>query len=382
MSTLTAVIIDSDSAQAALLKKYLTESAGWKIAGDARDLAAGHEIILRTKPNLIIIELEINRLSTPGFIERLSHDYPAAGIIATSADTSSDNILRAIRSGCLEFLPRPVKQEDLARAASKLERALSGGSAGYGRAGKVIACFSAKGGNGCTTAAVNIAAALRETTGKEVLLADLDLERGCADVFLNLKSKYSIADAVKNLSKLDESFLQAVVSSHSSGISLLSCPLRVTDMSEKERRLISPVLEHLKRVFDYVVLDVGGCYSETAVQAIRNSDMLVMVSTLSLPSIGNTQKALQYLAGMGLSGKAIKLIVNRYSRKDEINIKDAEKVFGKKVSWQVPNSYIDAKNSENKGQPLVRLFPASEAAKSFLLIAKGMEEMIAQPVAA
>jgi pilus assembly protein CpaE len=365
-----------------LLKQYLMESAGWKIAGEARDLAAGHEIILRTKPNLIIIELEINRLSTPGFIERLSHDYPAAGIIATSADTSSDNILRAIRSGCLEFLPRPVKQEDLARAASKLERALSGGSAGYGRGGKVIACFSAKGGNGCTTAAVNIAAALKETTGKEVLLADLDLERGCADVFLNLKSKYSIADAVKNLSKLDESFLQAVVSSHSSGISLLSCPLRVTDMSEKERRLISPVLEHLKRVFDYVVLDVGGCYNETAVQAIRNSDMLVMVSTLSLPSIGNTQKALQYLAGMGLSGKAIKLIVNRYSRKDEINIKDAEKVFGKKVSWQVPNSYIDAKNSENKGQPLVKLFPASEAAKSFLLIAKGMEEMIAQPVAA
>ena len=105
-------------------------------------------------------------------------------------------------------------------------------------------------------------------------------------------------------------------------------------MTEKERRLISPVLEHLKRVFDYVVLDVGGCYDETAVQAIKNSDMLVMVSTLSLPSIGNTQKALQYFAGMGLSGKSIKLLVNRFSKKDEVNIKDAEKVFGKKITWQ------------------------------------------------
>jgi pilus assembly protein CpaE len=382
MSALTAVIIDSDAAQAASLKQYLTESAGWKIAGEARDLAAGHEIILRTKPNLIIIELEINRLSTPGFIERVSRENPGAGIIATSTDTSSDNILKAIRSGCLEFLPRPVKQEDLARAASKLERALSGGTAGYGHIGKVIACFSAKGGSGCTTAAVNIAAAIRETTDKEVLLADLDLEQGCADVFLNLKSKYSIADAVKNLSKLDQSFLQAVVSRHSSGINLLSCPARIGDMTEKERRQISPVLEHLKRVFDYVVLDVGGCYDDTAVQAIRNADMLVIVSTLSLPSIGNTQKALQYLAGMGLSGKAIKLLVNRFSKKDEINIKDAEKVFGKKVSWLVPNSYIDAKNSENKGQPLVKLFPTSETAKSYLLIAKGMEEMMSQPVAA
>ncbi len=107
-----------------------------------------------------------------------------------------------------------------------------------------------------------------------------------------------------------------------------------------------------------------------------------MVSTLSLPSIGNTQKALEYFAGMGLSGKAIKLLVNRYSKKDEINIKDAEKVFGKKVSWQVPNSYIDAKNSENKGQPLVKLFPVSEVAKSYITIAKGLEEMISQPIAA
>lgn len=382
MSNLTAVIIDSDRSQAALLKKYLTESAGWKIAGEARDLAAGHEIILRTKPNLIIIELEINKLSTPGFIERVSRENPAAGIIATSTDTSSDNILRAIRSGCLEFLPRPVKQEDLSCAASKLERALSGGTAGNGHDGKVIACFSSKGGNGCTTAAVNIAAAIRETTGKEVLLADLDLECGCADVFLDLKTKYSIADAVKNLAKLDQSFLQAVVSPHSSGISLLSCPARVSDMTEMDRRQISPVLEHLKRVFDYVVLDVGRVYDDTALQAIKNSDMLVMVSTMSLPSIGNTQKALQHFAGMGLNGKAIKLLVNRFSKKDEVNIKDAEKVFGKKVTWQVPNAYLDAKNSENKGQPMVTLYPSSDAAKSFLLIAKGVEEMVSQPVAA
>ena len=108
MSSLTAVIIDSDAVQAASLKKYLIESAGWRIAGEARDLAAGHEIILRTKPNLIIIELEVNSQAAPGFIESIARENPTAGIIATSADSSAENILRAIRSGCSEFLPRPV----------------------------------------------------------------------------------------------------------------------------------------------------------------------------------------------------------------------------------------------------------------------------------
>ncbi len=381
MSSLTAVIIDSDAVQAASLKKYLIESAGWRIAGEARDLAAGHEIILRTKPNLIIIELEVNSQAAPGFIESIARENPTAGIIATSADSSAENILRAIRSGCSEFLPRPVIQEDLARASAKLERAQSGAS-GQNQIGKVISCFAAKGGSGCTTVAVNIAAALKEITGKEVLLADLDLDGGGADVFLNLKPKYSIADASRNLSKLDKSFLRGVVSRHSSGISLLSCPTRINEMAEIDQRRLPAVLEQLKRVFDYVVLDVGSGYGETGLRGIKNSDLMVMVTTLSLPSIGNTQKALEYFAGMGLSSKGIKLLVNRHSKKDEISIKDAEKVFGKKVSWLVPNSYLDAKNSENKGQPLVKLFPASEVAKSYITIAKELEEMISQPIAA
>ena len=230
--------------------------------------------------------------------------------------------------------------------------------------------------------AVNIAAALKETTGKEVLLVDLDLDGGCADVFLNLKPKYSVADASRNLSKLDKSFLRGVVSRHSSGISLLSCPAKINEMAEIDQRRLVPVLEQLKRVFDYVVLDIGSGYGETGLRGIKNSDLMVMVTTLSLPSIGNTQKALEYFAGMGLSSKGIKLLVNRHSKKDEISIKDAEKVLGKKVSWLVPNSYIDAKNSENKGQPLVKLFPASEVAKSYITIAKGLEEMISQPIAA
>lgn len=381
MSSLTAVIIDSDAVQAASLRKYLTESAGWRIAGEARDLAAGHEIILRTKPNLIIIELEINKQASAGFIESIARENPAAGIIATSSDSSAENILRAIRSGCSEFLPRPVIQEDLARASAKLERVQSG-VAGQNHVGKVISCFTSKGGSGCTTAAVNIAAALKETTGKEVLLVDLDLSGGCADVFLNLKPKYSIADASRNLAKLDKSFLRGVVSRHSSGISLLSSPAKINEMTEVDQRRLPAVLEQLKRVFDYVVLDVGSSYDENGIRGIKHSDLLVMVSTLSLPSIGNTQKALEYFAGMGLSGKAITLLINRYSKKDEINIKDAEKVFGKKVSWQVPNSYIEAKTSENKGQPLVKLFPVSEVAKSYITIAKGLDEMISQPIAA
>ena len=378
MSNLTAVIVDSDSAQAAYIREYLTGSAGWKIKGEAHDLFAAHELILKTKPGLIIIELEINRQSSFGFIERLARENPTAGIIATSSDTSSDNILRAIRSGCLEFLPRPVRREDILRASEKLERTFS---REFRHSGKVIACFSSKGGSGCTTAAVNIAAALRETTGKEVLLADLDPEGGCADLFLDLKPRYSIADAVRNASRLDHSFLRTIAARHSSGISLLSCPPRIIDMVDIDRRQLPPVLEQLKRVFDYVVLDMGRRYDEAAVQAIRNSDILLIVSALTLPSIGNTQKALEYFSGMGLGGR-LKILVNRFVKKGPISVKDAEKTFSRKVLWQVPESPDEAEDSLNKGRPMVSLYPSSDAARGFLTIAKGLEEMTSHQAAA
>ncbi len=372
---ITAVIIDSDAASSASLKKILTESVLCNVAGEARDFADGHNLISREKPNLIVIELEINKTASFGFIERISRENPGAGIIATSSDSSSENILRAIRSGCSEFLLRPVSPEDLAEALKKIVGHFHGSAYAHHQAGKVITCSSPKGGSGCTTVAVNIAAALNNVTGKEVLLVDLDLEGGCADVFLDLKPRYSIADAVKNIDKLDQSFLQGIVSRHSSGISLLSCPRRINELMKVDRNQLAFLMAQLKRMFQYVIVDIGGCYDETGASAIKNSDLLIVVGALSLPAIGNIQKALEYFSWIGFSAGATKLLINRFNKKDDINLKEAEKVFGKKVTWQVPNSYIYAKNSMNKGQPLVTLFPASEAAKAFTEVAMSLEDM-------
>ncbi len=379
MSNLTAVIIDSDAAQAASLKKHL-ESEGWVIAGEARNLAAGHELVSEAAPNLIIIELETNIQASFGFIERISQENPAVSIIATSANSSSENILRAIKSGCSEFLVRPVMQEDLAQALRKVQRLFLGKVPGCHQVGKVITCFSPKGGCGCTTFAVNIAAAL-SVKGKEVLLADLDLSGGCADVFLNLRPKYSVADAVNNIDKLDQSFLQGVVARHSSGISLLSSPGSVRERVKLDRPQLAFVVEQLKKMFQFVVIDMGRCYNEVDVWALK-SDLLLIVGELTLPSIGNIQKALVFFSELGFSEDATKLIINRFNRNGRINITAAEKALGKNVSWRLPNFYDEFENAVSKGQPLVTLFPNSVAAKVFTDVATTIDEMIPRPAAA
>ena len=148
------------------------------IAGEARNLAAGHEMVSEAAPNLIIIELETNIQASFGFIERISRENPAVGIIATSADSSSENILRAIKSGCSEFLAEAGHAGRPGTGASESSNAcFSVRFPAVHQVGKVITCFSPKGGCGCTTVAVNIAAAL-SVKGKEVLLADLDLDWG------------------------------------------------------------------------------------------------------------------------------------------------------------------------------------------------------------
>ncbi|MGA2192872.1 MAG: AAA family ATPase, partial [Nitrospirota bacterium] len=241
-------------------------------------------------------------------------------------------------------------------------------------------CFSSKGGIGRTTTAVNLAVSLHNISEKPVVLVDLDLEGGDDAMFLNLRPQYSISDVTTNIARVDQTFLNGVLSKHRSGIYLLAEPQNIEEVETITPGQVRDVLEALRNIFAYVVVDTGIGYSERNLAAFDISDLTLLIGILSLPSLHNVQKALAVFNRLGYDMDKVKFIVNRYVRKGEISISDAERTLGCKVFKHLPNDFNGVITSINRGLPLTLMAPKSEISRSFNELAAETQDLLGETV--
>jgi pilus assembly protein CpaE len=356
---ISIVIIDSDPESVNSLVKYITNLGDHAVVdGVANSFETGFELVHKKRPMVVIMDIcqgsdaDIEKIRT--ILER----FPQTSIFASCEDKSSDTILKAMRAGATEYLLKPVTEMDLGSALQKLGRLWIVKPAHETETGRIFTLFSPKGGVGVTTIAVNLATNIHELTGKPTVLVDLDLDAGDVTTLLNLKPSYTISDVTANISRLDKSFLKGVITKHESGIFVLAEPHKVEEGVSVPGADIRKVLELLKTMFNYIVIDTQSVLDERTVTVIGMSDVLFLTFVLSLPGIKNIQKYLDYFDKAGIVQR-VRLVVNRYLKRGEIKVEDAEKVLHKRIAWSIPNDYDDAMTSLNKGMPLGMCIPKS-----------------------
>jgi len=74
--------------------------------------------------------------------------------------------------------------------------------------------------------------------------------------------------------KLDSIQLESALTKHPSGIYLLAAPKRIEDSELVADKTIGAVLELMRQLFDFVLVDCGGYIDENAVAAWERSDYL------------------------------------------------------------------------------------------------------------
>jgi len=372
------VIIDQDTASRKSIEGFLKAIDHVTVAGSADTLDAGYDLVVRTKPMIVIMELNSDKERTFDTMKKMMSHFPGIAIFATSSDSTSENILKAMHSGATEFLLRPVSSSDLMHALTKVTHLMVPRQTTAAKEeGKVVTCFSPKGGMGNTTLATNLAVSLHQATDRPVVLVDLDLRGGDDAIFLNLKTKYTISDVTANIARLDRAFLEGVLAKHSSGIYLLAEPPRVEDADEITPNQIREVLDLLKTMFAYVVVDTEDSYGDRNLAAFDTSDLIFIVGVLSLPSIRNMQKALDVFDNLGYSRDKAKLVINRHIKKSDITIEDAQRTLNYKVFRNIPNDYNSVMASINRGLPVVMLEPHSEISRSYKDLARDTRDYLA-----
>ena len=129
---------------------------------------------------------------------------------------------------------------------------------------------------------------------------------------------------------------------------------------------MSRLLGLMQQMFDYVIIDTGQSTNDTALKVLQISDILLLVTILSLPCLSNTNKLLQSFTDLGyVQRERIKVVLNRFIKKSDISLKDAENGIGTKLFWTIPNDFKTTMAAINNGKPLQQVAPKAAISKSF-----------------
>lgn len=317
------------------------------------------DVVEQTKPEVGIINIDDDPDKAIQLVESIGQTLPDCSILVVSSSSDGQLILRAMRAGAREFLNAPVRVDDLLSALGRIRKQSHGGvdSSGNNRS-SIIAVCGATGGVGSTSVAVNLAAALAQDESNTVVLVDLDLSLGDADVFLDSIPEYTLLDVAQNVSRLDLALLKKSLTRHETGLYLLPRPVQLQDISMIEPEDLSRVFGLLKASFSHMVIDLSKGYNQLDFVALDVADHVLLVSQLDLPCLRNVVRLMMSFEEYdGLKDK-IKVIVNRTGLdSSEISLRKAQDTMGTEVYAKLPNDYGTMVEVRNNGVPLVKQAP-------------------------
>jgi pilus assembly protein CpaE len=164
--------------------------------------------------------------------------------------------------------------------------------------------------------------------------------------------------------------IKSFVTTYSANLSLLAAPRQADAADEIEPEHVFEVLQRLRESYEYVVLDPQHTFDSITLAALDQSDEIVLVLTLDIPAIRSTQRALEIFDRLGYPRKKIRILVNRWSKQIDLDLRLVEKFLGEPVIGFVPSDYQTAVTSINLGQPLVQSGPNSKVAQEIRRVAK------------
>ena len=314
-------------------------------------------------PEVLIVDVRGDASSAMAGIVRLRAAAASSSIFAIALTADPDLILQAMRAGANEFFVWPPAEETfhgaIRRTAARRET-----TQGAKPAATTLVFFGAKGGAGTTTVAVNTGVELARLTGRSTVILDLKPGLGEVALFLGVRPRYSVLDAIDNLHRLDREFLKELVVKHKSGLEILAGSDHFDRPGASDNGAIEELFRLLTRQYEYLVVDAGSQINSCTVAALYGADRMFLVANPDVPSIRNAQRLLERVRELGASGDRIRLLLNRAAEPFPIPIKQIETALGHPVHHTFVSDYKTVSTALNSGVPLA-LSGDSEIATEF-----------------
>lgn len=215
---------------------------------------------------------------------------------------------------------------------------------------RVIVVTSGKGGVGKTSVTSNLGIALAKNS--KVCLIDADLGLKNLDVVLGIENRviFDMQDVISGICSLS----QALVKDKRNNNLFILPACKSIDVQKINFSYLEKIIDNLKEIFDYILIDSPAGIERGFYNAIRSADEAIVVVTLDTSSIRDADKVIGILNSHNIQD--VKLIINRVNMKHieegvSLNMSDVVDVLGVGVLGVV--YYDDAiSHGNNKGVPV------------------------------
>jgi len=344
---LTVVTIALDRESQRLLKLWLP-SATIRELGNYPDDNSFVEATTPSGPDVCLVDFDKDSSRAFRIAEHIHQDNPDAAIFAVSSDARPDVIIQAMRSGCREYLFKPLVRDQLLQAITR--------AGGRRRERKdrsnaqVMTFIGAKGGCGVTTIATQLGALLASSGSKKTLLLDLHPSLGDAALYLGFtNSKYHAYELMENTDRLDAELLQSIALHHSSGLDILPAPNDFETTRHAGSGAISQMFNFLRAWYDFILIDLPPGLNDYTAKLVGHSEQLYIVTVAEVSALRNASRIIDYLTQEEVSTDKVKVILNRFEKRSPIPESQIEKLIQRKIFWMVPNQYHQAVKTISSG---------------------------------
>lgn len=365
----TVLVVDDSADTRESIRRMVGLHPDLEVVGEAGSAEEGLKLCHALRPRVVLMDINLpgrDGIWAAGEIVRRQ----GCPVVMLSVEGEHEYVRRAMQAGASDYLVKPFGCPELVEAirqaakgaATRTAAAETGTRPGReGRPGTVVTFFGTKGGVGKSTLAANVAVGL-SLRGLPTVLIDLDLEFGVISTLLGLRPPSHLADLCRAEGGPGPDLLRKVLVRGPGGLQLLAAPSLPHEAAEVEgegrrdpdRNYVADVLDILKGMFAYVVIDTARGFRESNLTVLDRSSLVLVVTVPELPALENTAKGLHILLRqLAFPAAKVKLLLNRADSAPGLTSNDIATGLGMDVSFEVPSDGQAVAAAANYGQPFI-----------------------------
>lgn len=318
-------------------------------------------------PNLIIVESASEPNVLLEELQQLSEVCDPGSKVMVIGHSNEVWLYRELlRRGVSEYIVAPVSLADILAIVSSIF--LDPGAEPLGRS---IAFIGAKGGVGASTIAHNVAWSISDLFRHDVVLADMDLPFGTANINFDQDPTLGIADAVFSPERIDEVYLDRLLVQYGDHLSILAAPSSLERTFDFGEDAFAELIDVAQRNSPLIVLDVAHGWSGWTRTTLMRADEVVIVATPDLANLRNTKNLLDTLAQLRPNDVKPHLVLNQMGipKRPEIALSDFSEPLGIDPIATIDFDPQLFGNAANNGRMIAETNPESPIAEAISHIA-------------
>jgi pilus assembly protein CpaE len=288
----------------------------------------------QASPNLLVIDSLQQGPQLLHNLDRLAEVIEQGTKVVIIGAVNDIALFRELMArGVSEYIVPPVQPLDLIRVICGLyvnpDRPF---------AGRVISVIGARGGIGSSTIAHNLAWSIAERQESSSTLLDLDLSFGTAALDFNQDPQQNIADALMAPDRVDDVFLERVMTKQTQRLQMLTAPATLEREFELDPQAFEMVIDRVRRTSPFVVLDLPHVWTAWVKHTLLAADDAIIVAGPDLASLRNTKNIIDLLKAMRPydSPPTVVLSMVGVPKRPEIPFKDFAEALGAEPVASIP----------------------------------------------